>query len=121
MIKHEFRKNDGILIIEPESSLQSSDFDMLCSVVDPCIKENCELNGLVIHAESFPGWKDFGALLAHINFVKDHHAHIRKVAAVADDGIVAILPTIADHFVKASVKHFGADDIDSAIEWTKQG
>ena len=121
MIKHEFRENDGILIIEPESSLQASDFDMLSSIVDPHINKNCKLNGLVIHTESFPGWQDFGAMLAHVKFVKDHHAHISKVAAVADEGIIAILPTIADHFVRADVKHFGVDDLDSAIEWIKQG
>jgi hypothetical protein len=121
MIKNEFRKNDGILIVEPQTSLQASDFDMLPSIVDPYIKENARLNGLVIRTESFPDWQDFGAMLAHIRFVKDHHAHISKVAAVTDEGIVAILPTIADHFVKADVKHFGADDLDSAIEWIKQG
>jgi hypothetical protein len=120
MIKHEFRKNDGILIIEPDSSLQASDFDMLSSIVDPYIKDNGKLNGLIIHTESFPGWQGFGAMLAHVKFVKDHHAHISKVAAVADEGIIAILPAIADHFVKADVRHFGADDLESAIEWTKQ-
>lgn len=121
MIKHEFLKNDGILIIEPESSLQASDFDMLSNIVDPYIKDNGKLNGLIIHTESFPGWQDFGAMLAHIKFVKEHHTHIRKVAAVADEGIIAILPTIADRFIKADVMHFGSDDLDSAIEWTKQG
>jgi hypothetical protein len=121
MIKHEFRENDGILIIEPESSLQASDFDTLSSIVDPYIEENGKLNGLVIHTESFPGWQDFGAMLAHVIFVKHHHAHISKVAAVADEGIIAILPTIADHFVKAGVKHFGADNLDCVVEWAKQG
>ena len=120
MIKHEFRKNDGILIIEPQTSLQASDFDTLSDIVDPYIQENGTLNGLVIHTESFPGWHDFGAMLAHIKFVKDHHAHISKVAAVADEGIIAILPAIADHFVKADVKHFGSDDLENAIEWIKQ-
>jgi hypothetical protein len=120
MIKHEFNKNDGILIIEPETSLQASDFDMLSNIVDPYIQENGKLNGLVIHTESFPGWHDFSAMLAHIKFVKDHHTHISKVAAVADEGIIAILPAIADHFVKADVRHFGADDLENAIEWIKQ-
>jgi hypothetical protein len=119
MIKHEFLKDDGILIIEPAASLQTSDFDMLSTIVDPYIKENGKLNGLVIHTESFPGWQDFAAMLAHIKFVKEHHALINKVAAVADEGIITILPAIANLFVKADIRHFGSDDLDSAIEWIK--
>jgi len=120
MIKHELLKNDGILIIEPATSLIASDFDTISNIVDPYIQENGKLNGLVIHTESFPGWQDFAAMLAHMKFVKDHHALIKKVAAVTDEGIIAILPAIADHFVKADVKHFGYDDMDSAFEWIKQ-
>lgn len=120
MIKHEFLKDDGILIIEPVTSLHTSDFDMLSSVVDPYIQEHGKLNGLVIYTESFPGWQGFTSMLAHIKFVKDHHALISKVAAVADEGIVAVLPVIADRFVKADVRHFSHDDLDSAIEWIKQ-
>ena len=55
MIKHEFLKQDGILIIEPMRSLQESDFDMLSTLVDPYVQENGKLNGLVIHTASFPG------------------------------------------------------------------
>ena len=62
----------------------------------------------------------FASLLAHIRFVKKHHAAIRKVAAVADDGIVAVMPALADHFVKADVRHFGYDDMEGAIAWIKQ-
>jgi len=120
MIKHEFLKDDGILIIEPVTSLHTSDFDMLSNVVDPYIQEHGKLNGLVIYTESFPGWQDFTSMLAHIKFVKDHHALISKVAAVADEGIVAVLPAIADRFVKADVRHFSHDDLDSAIGWIKQ-
>lgn len=120
MIKHDLLKDDGILVIEPETSLHTSDFDMLSNIVDPYIRENGKLNGLIIHTESFPGWQDFASMLTHIKFVKHHHALINKVAAVADDGIIAILPAIADRFVKADVRHFGADDLDNAIEWIKQ-
>ena len=120
MIKHQFLKDEGILIIEPAGSLQKRDFDALSAIVDPYIEQNGKLDGLVIHAESFPGWHDFTSLLAHIRFVKDHHSLIDRVAAVADDGIVAVLPALADRFVKADVKHFGYDDLDSAIDWIKQ-
>ena len=120
MIKHKFLKDEGILIIEPVSTLQTSDFDALSAIVDPYIEQNGKLDGLIIHAKSFPGWTDFTSLLSHIRFVKDHHSLISKVAAVADDGIVAVMPAIADRFVKADVKHFGYDDLNSAIDWIKQ-
>ena len=120
MIKHEFLKNDGNLIIEHVSSLQETDFDMLSTLFDTYIQEKGKLNGLVIHTESFPGWQVFASMLAHIKFVKDHHAFINKVAALAEEGIIAILPSTADHFVKADVKHFGADDLEGALDWIKQ-
>lgn len=120
MIKHQFLKDEGILVIEPASTLRARDFDILSAIVDPYIEENGKLEGLIIHAESFPGWHNFSSLLAHIRFVKDHHALIKRVAAVADEGIIAILPAIADRFVKADVRHFRYDDLDSAIDWINQ-
>ena len=41
-------------------------------------------------------------------------------AAVADDGIVAVMPALADHFGRAYLRHFGYDDIQGAIEWMKK-
>ena len=117
MIKHQFLKDEGVLIIEPAASLRSADFDVLSAIVDPYIREHGKLDGLIIYAKSFPGWHDFASLLAHIKFVKEHHAFINKVAAVADEGIIAILPAIADRFVKAEVRHFGYDNLDNAIDW----
>ncbi len=120
MIKHEFLQNDGILTSEPVTSMHSSDFYMHSTIVDPHIVDNRKLNGLVIHAESFPGWKDIASLLAHIKFVRDHNKVISKLAAVANEGTVTVLPAIAEHFVKADVAHFGYDDLDGAIECIKQ-
>ena len=120
MIKHNFIQAEGILVLEPEAPLQSGDFDELSSLIDPYIAEHGKLNGLVIHTESFPGWEDFASMITHIKFVKEHHALIRKVALVADEGVLSILPTIADRFVQADVRHFGHDDLDNALEWIKQ-
>ena len=120
MIKHQFLTDEGILIISPVSSLQSRDFDTLSHIIDPYIAEHGALNGLIIYTQSFPGWQNFTSMLAHVKFVRDHHAKIQKVAAVADEGIVSVLPAIASHFVKAEVKHFDHDDLDNAIEWVMQ-
>lgn len=119
MIKHEFREHEGILIIEPIASLHSNDFDLVSTVIDPYIEQNGNLNGVIIHTGSFPGWEDFASMLAHIKFVKDHHDVINKVAVVTDDGIASVMPAIADRFVKAEVRHFPYNDLDKAVEWAQ--
>jgi hypothetical protein len=73
----------------------------------------------MIDAESFPGWKDFAALLAHLRFVKDHHQKIEKFAAVSDSGFLTIAPTIASHFVQADVHHFSHADRNKALAWLR--
>jgi hypothetical protein len=84
MIHVELLREKGILIITPEGALQQSDFESLAQLVDPYIETEGELHGVLIFAESFPGWADFAALLSHLKFVKNHHQHIAKIAAVTD-------------------------------------
>ncbi|MCR4300286.1 MAG: STAS/SEC14 domain-containing protein [Sulfuricaulis sp.] len=117
MIQHELRRDTGILIVTPQGPLEAKDFETLAREVDPYIKEKGRLNGLMIHAKSFPGWHDFAALVSHFKFIKDHHQRIAKVAAVTDSGFLAILPAIAKHFVKADVRHFDSGDKEKAINW----
>ncbi|MGZ4241986.1 MAG: STAS/SEC14 domain-containing protein [Actinomycetota bacterium] len=72
----------------------------------------------MIHANrGFPGWKDFGALVAHLKFVKEHHRDIEKVAVILDSGVAAIMPSIANHFVHAQVKRFDLGHEDAAWAW----
>ncbi|MDH5488177.1 MAG: STAS/SEC14 domain-containing protein [Gammaproteobacteria bacterium] len=117
MIAHELRRDTGILIVTPQGPLEKSDFEMLAREVDPYIEEKGGLRGLMIQAKSFPGWHDFAALVSHFNFVKDHHRRIAKVAAVTDSGFLAILPSIANHFVQAEVRHFDYADKEKALKW----
>lgn len=110
---------DGILSLEPSGPLQSSDFEALAREVDPYIEKNGSLNGLLIHAPSFPGWVDFAAFLSHIRFVKSHQHYIKRIAAVSDSGILSVLPDIAKHFVQAEIRHFDYADHDVALAWLK--
>ena len=73
MLKHELLRDAGILIVEPQSPLDSADFSELVKEVDPYIEEHGQLHGLLIYAESFPGWSDFAAFLSHMKFIKNHH------------------------------------------------
>lgn len=117
MIHPELLRDQGILIITPEGPLQQSDFETLAEIVDPFIETQGELHGLLIYTEKFPGWSDFAALLAHMKFVKDHHQHVAKIAAVTDSGFLTIMPSIVGHFVHAQVRHFVYGDKQRALEW----
>jgi hypothetical protein len=121
MIHPELLRDQGILIITPEGPLQESDFVSLAKLVDPFIESEGELHGLLIHTKSFPGWTDFGAMLSHLKFVKNHHQHIAKVAAVTDSGFLTIMPSIVSHFIHAKVRHFDFNNKESALTWLQSG
>jgi hypothetical protein len=120
MLNYELLRDEGILVVTPSGPLEASDFQRLSRQVDPYIAEKGGLRGLMVCAESFPGWSDFAALIAHLKFVRDHHRAIAKVAAVTDSGFLSIAPRIASHFVKAEVRHFGYENREAALAWLRQ-
>jgi hypothetical protein len=120
MVNHELLRDEGILIIRPQGSLEAADFQKIAEELDPYIEANGKLQGVMIDAESFPGWKDFAALVAHLRFVKDHHRNIEKIAAVSDSSFLAIAPKIASHFVQADVRHFAHSQREEALAWLRE-
>ena len=119
MISHQLNRDDGILIVSPTAPLEAADFKEVALEVDPFIEQNGCLNGLLIEAQAFPGWHDFGGLISHFRFVRDHQAKIKKIAVVSDSEILSILPRVAAHFVSAEIKHFSAADKALAINWLR--
>ncbi len=119
MFNYDLNRAEGILTVEPLGRLESADFEKLIQEVDPYIEEEGKLNGLIVCAESFPGWDNFAAFVSHIKFVKNHHQKIKKIAAVTDGSFLSIMPQIANHFVAAEIKHFDFNDKDAALNWLK--
>ena len=119
MITYELNKEDRILVVSPKSALQSSDFTRITEKVDPFIEKKGGLNGLMILADTFPGWENFGALLLHLRFIRGHHRKIKKVAAVTDDKFLSIMPIVVDYFVNAEIRHFSFKDKQPAFEWLR--
>jgi tRNA U38,U39,U40 pseudouridine synthase TruA len=117
VIRYELHPESGLLVLMPEGRLAAEDFTKIAAVVDPYIAEKGRLNALMIHAESFPGWQDFAALIAHLKFVKDHHRRIARIAAVSDSGFLAVMPRVAQHFLTADVRYFRCEERDKALEW----
>ena len=120
MISYDMRLDDGILVVHPEDPLEASDFVNLAMRVDTYLAQHGKLLGVLITARSFPGWKNFSALLAHLKFAKEHHRMINKVAVVADGAIANILPNIAGHFLQAELRHFDLGQEDAAWVWLRQ-
>ena len=117
MLNYELRRYDGILVLMPDGALEASDFETLTRHVDAYLEQNGILHGILIRTKAFPGWKNFGALVAHLKFVKRHHQQIEKVAVVADGAVAKVMPHIASHFIHAGVRHFEQSDEDAAWDW----
>jgi hypothetical protein len=120
MINYELLHDEGILVLHPEGPLEAADFTTLTSQVDTYLQGHGKLRGVLIHAKSFPSWKDFAAMLAHLKFLKVHIQKIEKVAVVADGALANIMPSIAKHFVHAQVQHFDFTREDAAWDWLRQ-
>jgi len=120
MINYELHHDKGILLLHPEGQLEAADFISITRQVDTYLAEHGKLHGVLIHAKSFPGWKNFAAMLAHLKFLKEHIQKIEKVAVVADGALANIMPNIANHFVHAQVKHFDFVREDAAWNWLNQ-
>ena len=119
MLHRELLEDEGILILRPDGPLESTDFESVAEQVDPFIERSGDLRGILIDARTFPGWKDFGALISHVRFIRDHHRHVRRIAAVSDSGFLTIAPRIGTHFVSAEVRHFAADEREAAMDWLR--
>ncbi len=110
----------GILTVKPLAALEAADFHQIAATVDGWLESGKRLQGILIDAPSFPGWKDFEALVAHLRFVRDHHREIRRVALVTDTAAMALLPKLAGHFVAAELRLFPADQRQAAVDWLEQ-
>ena len=120
MITHELDKERMLLHVHPIGSLQKGDFEAIVRTVDPFIEKEGKLNGLVIESRHFPGWESFGAMIEHFKFVRNHHAHIERVALVTDSRLGDVAERIGSHFVSAEIRHFPSGQLDAAEEWASQ-
>ncbi|MEO7110819.1 MAG: STAS/SEC14 domain-containing protein [Polyangiaceae bacterium] len=118
-ISYRLLPEHGIVVVELKSALRAEDFDALSATVDSWLEAHAELRGIVIHAREFPGWENFAAFVHQIRFVRDHHREIHRVAVAAGGVAANIAPRLAEHFIKAEIKHFDYDALDEALAWVK--
>jgi len=117
MIEHSLDAANSILKLRPTAALKQEDFAELAKLVDPHIEKSGGLAGLIIEAPQFPGWDGFGALAAHIRFVREHHQKVKKIALVTDSALGNVAERLASHFVAAQIKHFPSGEHEAARQW----
>ncbi len=118
-LKHEFLPDEGILLVTPHGELCAGDFEELAREVDPYLENHDNLQGIVLDGTGFSGWESFGAFVAHLRFVKEHHTKVARVAIVSDRALFRAMQKIAAHFVAAELKHFPAAAKREAVDWVR--
>src|SRR5215469_1706585 len=116
-ISYRLLADSGVIVMDVKQALRRQDFDALAAAADAWIEAHGSLKGIVIHARQFPGWENFGSLVRHVHFVRDHHRKVQRIALAADSKLASLAPQMAEHFIQAEVKNFSYDQLDSAIAW----
>jgi hypothetical protein len=120
-LEFELLEDSGVLVLEPDGELESSDFERIAQQVDPYIEKAGDLDGLVIVADEFPGWENFTAFTTHLRFLRDHQAKIHRVGVVTDSHFLSNAPKVAGSLLEAEVKHFPSTERRAAIHWAATG
>ena len=121
MTQFELLRDRGILVVTFHGPLEKATFEQLANEIYQLIASKGKLAGVMLCADTFPGWENFAAFVSHIRFVADHHRQIERVAVVSDSTLLKVLPHIASLFVQAKVRHFEPRERDQALAWLESG
>jgi len=112
-----YRTDYGFLEVAPTGKLTRDDFQHLSKEIDHILHSRRALKGVLIYTKDFPGYEAFSDLIAHGEFVKEHHDKIRKVAVCTDSSAAGLLKAIGAVYAEAEVEKFSFDDKDEAEKW----
>ena len=114
---HRLIPDARVLVLEPTGPWTPEDFESLAAVVDTWVEAHGALRGLVVHLREFPGWDSIGAFIRNVQFVRERHLSVRRVALATDGRVARLAPRVAERFVKAEFKHFPFAELPDAIVW----
>ena len=121
MLEYTIVLPEGILRIKPSGALTEQDFAGLTRFADAYLAGHHDFAGLLIEAQSFPGWDSFAGFAAHLRFVRDHQRHVERIALVTDSPIAHIVEVLARPFATAQIRHFAVGQSAEAMRWLGQG
>ncbi len=122
MIIHNLRAEDGIEEVVFESGqLEATDFEDISRDIDPYIKKNGRLNGMLFETDKIPRFKNFAAMRSRLRFLRDHLKKIDRVALVTDSRTLSAMPKLANHFIAPEFRAFDKAHRDEARHWLRSG
>ncbi len=107
----------GLAEVEFDGALTSEDFAKVRTTIDGYINQHDRVPNILIHLHKLAHWDSPKALQDHFELVKDHHRLVQKLAVVGDNPLLAVLPEMADHFVKAKIRRFPESKLADARAW----
>ena len=108
---------DGIVVLKPTAPLTTADFTGLSALVDGYLADHARVRGVLIQAESFPGWDSLAGFGAHMRFIHDHQRRIDRVALATDSTAIRAVEALATCFVTATIRHFPYAESAAALAW----
>ena len=109
------RPDQSVIVVDVDQPLRREDVHQIAAEVDDWLDTHAELPGLVLHAESFPGWENITGLLEHLRFVAGHHGRIQRVALVVDGRGLDLAAGLVSTVLHPEIRRF--DDLDDAVRW----
>ncbi|MBU3030317.1 STAS/SEC14 domain-containing protein [Paracoccus marinaquae] len=107
----------NVITARPEGQIPASEFEALGAAIEDHANRHDRMPGLVVHLKGLPHWQGLSAMRAHFEVVRRHGMVLPRVAIVTDTFGLAMLPSLADIFVRARVRHFDVRQMDEAIVW----
>ncbi len=122
MIIHNLRADDGIEeVIFQSGKLEATDFEDISRDIDPYIKKNGSLKGMLFETDKIPRFKNFAAVRSRLRFLRDHLKKIERVALVTDSRTLSAMPKLANHFIAPEFRAFDRAHREEARSWLRSG
>ena len=121
MLRYSIMQPEGILIIRPHGLLSKDDFRSLSPQLDMHLTAYARRHGVLIQAKVFPGWEKFSGSRADLDFIRNHHDQIDRIAVVTDSPVGGIAELFRRHAISAQFVHFPFAKYREAFHWLKAG
>ena len=119
MLDYSILGPEGVLVLKPHAPLQQEDFADLSAAVSAYLTKHEKLHGALVYAKKFPGWEDMSGFSAHVNFVREHHTKVERIAVATDSIIANVAESIVKFFTPADVRRFHFAEFDEALAWVR--